>query len=124
MGIIRLENIRLFGHHGVFPEERKTGSEFVINAEIVMDLEHASHTDRLEDTFDYQMAYTIVLEEMKSEALLLEHLAGRICRRILQSSEKIEQVCVKVDKTNPPFGGDVKAVSVEYTEKRNNEGKA
>lgn len=119
MGIIRLEQIKLHGFHGLLPEEKIIGNTFCFDVEIEIDLESASQSDAIVDTYNYQQAYDIVLEEASQPSNLLEHLAGRIINRILASSKAIEVARIKVSKMNPPFGGDVNAVSVELSQKQN-----
>lgn len=118
MGKIILEDIDIYAYHGHLPEEKKTGTTFRINLEISLDLEKAGRTDRLEDTFDYAQAYSIIKEEMKIPSSLLEHVAQRIVNRLFGASAAIREVSLRVSKLNPPFDGEVKAVSVELTKSR------
>lgn len=115
MGKIKLEEIEIYAFHGHYTEERQTGGRFTVNLEIEAEIEKACETDALTDTYDYQQAYQIVHEEMQTPSSLLEHVAGRILDRVLQSSEKIKAAKISLAKMNPPFGGNVKAVSVELT---------
>jgi dihydroneopterin aldolase len=50
---IRINGIKGFGYHGVFPEETKNGQEFQVDVELILDLEKASKSDDLADTVDY-----------------------------------------------------------------------
>jgi len=113
VGKIILEDIEFFAFHGHYTEEKQTGGRFLVNLEIDADIEIAGKTDNLDDTFDYQLAYNIVNGEMQVPSALLEHIAGRIIDKLLLSSGRIRSVKVKVSKMNPPFGGNVKAVSIE-----------
>lgn len=107
-----------YAFHGAIPEENKIGTQYQITLELDVDFDTASKSDNLEDTFNYQIAYDIVREEMKQKSKLLEHIAGRIVNRVLQASDKVESVNIKLSKMNPPFGGNVKAVSVELKKDR------
>lgn len=118
MGKILLEDIRLYGYHGCLKEEQKIGSQFLVNLEISVALNEACQSDQLEDTFDYAAAYAIVCEEMKLPSKLLEHIAHRILERLFAASSLVTEAKVRVSKLNPPFGGDVKAVSVEIKRER------
>lgn len=118
MGKILLEDIKLYGYHGCFEEEKKIGSQFLVNLEIAVALNEACRTDLLEDTFDYAEAYQIVCDEMKVPAKLLEHVAHRILQRLFAASSLVTDAKIRVSKLNPPFGGDVKAVSVEIKRER------
>jgi 7,8-dihydroneopterin aldolase/epimerase/oxygenase len=119
MSKILLEDIELYAYHGHFPEEKNIGSRFLVNAEIDAALDDVFKTDNLKDTFDYQKAYNIIVEEMKQPTALLEKLADRIAGSIINSSEIIQSVKIKVAKLNPPLGGSVKSVAVEVIKVRN-----
>jgi len=118
MGKIILEDIEIYAHHGHLKEEQTIGARFRVNLDIEISNEKACISDRLEDTLDYQKAYDIVCNEMKETSALLEHIALRISRGILNASSLIKLVKVKVSKLNPPLGGNVKAVSVEFINER------
>ena len=62
--------------------------------------------------------YTIVFEEMKIRAKLLETVVQRIIDRILEEHKTVEEVTIEVQKLNPPIGGNVGYVSVERKGKR------
>ena len=118
MGKIILEDIEIYAYHGHLPEENEIGGKFIVNLEIDTAFEEAYKSDNLEDTFDYQIAFNIVTEEMGMKSSLLEHVAGRIIDRILNASPLVWSAKIKVSKMNPPFGGNVKAVSVEIKKDR------
>ena len=113
MGKIILEDIEFYAYHGHMPEENEIGGRFLIYLEIDTAFEDACKSDKLRDTFDYQQAYNIVKKEMEIKSSLLEHIASRILERILNASPLVWSAKIKVSKMNPPFGGNVKAVSVE-----------
>ena len=118
MGKIILENIEVYSYHGHYAEEQHIGGNFIVNLEIETDLEKASKTDRLEDTFNYQVAYNLVIEEMQKKSALLENLAARVIERLFQASLLVKSVKIKISKMNPPLGGTVKSVCVELFQKR------
>ena len=118
MGKIFIEDIEVYGYHGHMPEERKIGSNFIVNIELDAAFEDACMSDKIKDTFDYEAAYKIVVNEMNTPSSLLEHVCNRIADKLLKASHLIWSVTVKVSKMNPPFGGNVKAVSVEIIKER------
>lgn len=115
---ILLENIKIYAFHGVLPEEKRIGNYFIINAEVHADLWKASETDDLADTVNYAEINEIIHAEMKIPSQLLEHVAGRIIKKILGKFPKIEFVKIKITKTNPPMKGEMEGVSVELESKR------
>jgi dihydroneopterin aldolase len=118
MGKIYLKNIRLYAYHGCMDEEKKIGSDYVVNIVVDTDINLSSKTDSLKDTVDYVALHTIVKTEMKQRAKLLEHVADRIIKRILMEFPEVNKAKVKVAKKNPPIGGNVEEVAVKREMKR------
>ena len=79
---IILENIKIYAYHGVLPEEKILGTYYIVNAEIVAEITKAAETDDLNDTINYALINDINHAEMKIPSELLEHVAGRIIRKI------------------------------------------
>ena len=113
MGKIILENIRIYAYHGCMEEEAKIGTDYLIDLEVETDLSKSIASDELKDTVDYVLLNKIVKEEMKIRSKLIEHVAGRILDRIKIEIPEITKTRLKIAKTNPPIGGDVKSVCVE-----------
>ncbi len=113
MGKIYLKNIRLYAFHGCMDEEEKIGSDYVVNLEINTDLNLSSQSDNLKDTVDYVSLHAIVKEEMSIRSKLLEKVADRILKKILNDHRQVILVKVKVSKINPPIGGNVDEVAIE-----------
>lgn len=118
MGIIRLQNIRVYTNHGCLEEEAKIGSEYRVDLEIEADLSTSSHTDELADTVDYVHLNAIVKEEMAIRSKLLEHVAQRIINRVSSEIKMANVIRVEVSKINPPIGGDVEMVTIALEEHR------
>ena len=118
MGIIKVENIRLFSHHGCLKEETKIGSEYRVDLKVEANLQTSAKTDKLTDTVDYVLLNRIVKEEMDIPSQLLETVAKRILNRIFKEDRLVKKATVWVRKLNPPIGGDVACVAIKMTEKR------
>ncbi|MDR6299786.1 dihydroneopterin aldolase [Mesonia maritima] len=112
MGIIKLNNIRSYAHHGCLTEEGKIGSDYRIDLQIEADLSLSAKSDELKDTVDYVHLNKIVKEEMDIRSKLLEHVAQRILDRIFKELQNVEKATVEVSKINPPLGGDVENVTI------------
>lgn len=118
MGIISINTIRVYAHHGCLEEEGIVGSAYEVDLEVEADLKKASVSDHLSDTVDYVQLHSIVTSEMQSRSKLLEHVGRRIIQRILKDVPLVVSVRVTVSKINPPIGGDVDRVSVSMWEQR------
>lgn len=118
MGIIKLENIRIFAFHGCLVEESRIGSDYLVQLEVKTDMRKSAQTDDLADTVDYVHLNKIVTDEMGIRSKLLEHVGQRIIERIFKEIAAVSTVKVSVSKCNPPIGGDVAAVTIIMEEFR------
>lgn len=118
MGIIKVENIRVFAYHGCLTEETKIGSNYRVDLKVEANLKTSSITDKLTDTVDYVFLNRIIKEEMRIPSHLLETVARRILDRIFLEDDLVKKATVKVSKLNPPIGGDVEKVTIKLTDKR------
>ncbi|WP_044401167.1 dihydroneopterin aldolase [Lacinutrix sp. Hel_I_90] len=118
MGIIKVENIRVYAHHGCLREETAIGSDYRVDLKVKADLQKSASSDKLQDTVDYVFLNKVVVEEMAKPSALLEHVAKRILDRIFAEDTLVTIATIAVSKINPPIGGDVEMVTIEITEKR------
>ena len=104
---IVLEGMRFYGFHGVNPEERVLGQEYLVDLAVEMDLGPAGVSDRLEDTISYAHIYRAVRDVMEGEPRnLLEAAAQSIADRLL-AEFPVDSVSVSVKKPHPPIRGSV-----------------
>lgn len=118
MGIIKVENIRVFAYHGCLKEETKIGSDYRVDLQVEANLQTSAKTDKLSDTVDYVFLNRIIKEEMGIASHLLETVAKRILDRIFNEDLLVKKATVWVSKLNPPIGGDVNRVTIKMTDKR------
>ncbi len=116
---IILEGMRFYGFHGVNPEERVLGQEYLVDLTVEMDLGRAGRSDRLDDTISYARIYRAVREVMEGEPRnLLEAAAQSIADRVL-SEFPVDSVVVRVKKPHPPIRGSViESATVEIFRRR------
>ena len=112
---IVLNGLQFYGFHGVNPEERSLGQQFVVDLQAELDLSAPAASDRLEDTVSYADLYRAVKAVMEGEPRnLLESAAGAIVSRVLDEHPQIDAVRVRVHKPRPPIKGSViEAAAVE-----------
>ena len=117
MDRILIEGMSFFGHHGVYPAERETGTHFTVDVALELDVSEAGRSDRLEDTLDYRAAYGVVREVLEGEPCrLVETLAQRTAERLL-TLEPVRRATVTVRK-RPPLPGAPGMVGVEVSRSR------
>ena len=118
MGIIKVENIRVFAYHGCLKEETKIGSDYRVDLQVEANLQTSAKTDKLADTVDYVFLNRIIKQEMLIASHLLETVAKRILDRIFNEDKLVKKATVWISKLNPPIGGDVEKVTIKMTNKR------
>ena len=104
---------RFFAYHGVAPQETTVGNEFVVSLRLKTDIARAMESDDVADTVNYAEIHQAVKEEMDIPSKLLEHVAGRIVRRLFNDFPTIERIDLKLSKRNPPMGADIETAGVE-----------
>jgi dihydroneopterin aldolase len=118
LGIIKVNNIKLYAFHGCLDEEAKIGSEYRVDVVVEADLKKSAKTDELADTVDYVHLNHVVKEEMAIRSKLLEEVAQRILDRFFRELKMIQKATVSVSKINPPIGGNVEEVVIILTKER------
>jgi dihydroneopterin aldolase len=100
---VRLEDVRLFGYHGLFPEERKLGNWFVLNLAISKQITQAFEDD-INRTMDYGQLYTVCVEVMAEPVDLLETLCERMAKRCKELHPDYVELEIRIGKEHPPMG--------------------
>ena len=113
---IVLQGLEFHGYHGVFEEEAKMGARFVVDVELSVDLPQA---DDLRQTVDYSQVYALVREEVTEKRYkLIEVLAARLARVLLEREPLVSSVLVRVHKPHAPLPGVIRDVFVEVRRDR------
>ena len=112
-GEIILQNLRFHAFHGVMPQERLTGNDYRIDLKINYPLDDAVVTDEVEDTLNYATVYQLTKQEMERPSKLVENVAYRIAKSLIDHFPTIKEVYIKVAKCNPPMGADTAGAGVE-----------
>ena len=110
---IYLRNVRFHAFHGVLPQERIVGNDYLVNLVLDYDFSSAMKTDDLQGTLNYAEVYQKVREEMAVPSKLLEHVAGRIAHRLFSDFPEIQKLQLSITKVNPPMGSDSDGAGVE-----------
>jgi len=110
---ISLRNVRFCAFHGVMPQERRVGADFLVNLRVGYPLEKAMQSDEVGDTLNYAELYALVKAEMAEPSKLLEHVAGRIVSAIEKRFPQVTSIDLELTKQNPPIGADCDGAGVE-----------
>jgi len=109
---ISLNRVRIYAYHGVLEQERKVGGWYELSLVVSYPFHQALATDDVADTINYAELLAIVQREMAIPSNLIEHVAGRICKSVIDAFPLTEHVSVELTKLNPPMGGDTDGASV------------
>jgi len=115
--IVALEGVELEAYHGLYDFEKKNGNIFIVDLRVKTQIDPTS-VDSIHQTVNYERLYEIVEEEMKIPADLLEEVATRIGRKVLNSSIVVSGVEVSLAKQNPPIKGKCKTAKITVRLKR------
>ena len=111
MDEIRVKNLEVFCHHGVYKEENVLGQKFLVNIVSKVDTRAAGKTDELELSVSYGDICRCVKKEMtKQNDKLLERVAERLAECILLQFPLIKEVEIEVKKPWAPV-----LMHVDYT---------
>ena len=112
MGLIEVNGMRFYSHHGCMEQETKIGGNYQVDVVITGDLSPSASSDNLADTVDYCGVHKIVEREMAIPSKLIEHVGQRIVDALKAELALSEAVLVKVTKFSPPIDGDCASVAV------------
>ena len=101
--LISLTGLTVRGFHGVLPEERRDGQDFVVDAVLTVDTRPAAASDNLADTVDYGVLAGALAAVVAGEPVdLLETLAARLAEVCL-ADPRVISACVTVHKPSAPI---------------------
>ena len=110
---IYLRQVRFHAFHGVMPQERQVGADFVLDLKVGYPLERAMQSDEIGDTLNYATLYNLVAREMQQPSKLMEHVAGRMVEAIGKTFPQVTSIDLELTKLNPPMGADSEGAGVE-----------
>lgn len=110
---IYIRNLRFHAYHGVEAQERLTGNDYELDLRIQVDLSDAMVSDDVTDTVNYAEVYCLAKREMKKPSNLVEHVAYRIGKVLMERWPNVRSINVRLTKLNPPMGADCNGAGVE-----------
>ena len=115
---IRLTGLRVRGRHGVLPEERALGQDFLVDVELALDLREAAATDDVTRTVHYgELAEELAAVVAGEPVQLVEALAERLAQVCL-SRPRVQSATVTVHKPSAPIPLAFDDVSVTVVRER------
>jgi dihydroneopterin aldolase len=115
---IVLTGLRVRGHHGVLPQERRDGQDFLIDATLELDTTVAATTDEVRDTVHYgELADALALVVAGEPVNLIETLALRLVNVCL-ADPRVAAAEVTVHKPQAPIAQRFADVAVTIRRER------
>lgn len=113
MDEIRIKQLEVFAHHGVFPEENRLGQKFVVSAALRTDLRKAGLSDDLTLSMDYGAVCAEIQQFLTQHTFrLLETAAEQLCAYLLRTLPLLESIQLEIEKPWAPIGLPLKTASV------------
>lgn len=116
MDQIRIKNLKIFAHHGVYEQEKEQGQNFCVNAVLHVDMERAGRSDDIADAVDYGAVCLFIDNYMRENRFdLLEAVTEHVAREILFEFPAVRKVEIEVEKPDAPIPLRFDSVSVKIT---------
>lgn len=110
---IRIENLKIFAHHGVHPEENRLGQQFIVSVCMELSTAKAGREDDLTASVSYSDAARMIAVWVQEENFqLIEAVAEKVACRLLAQWPAVRAVTVEVKKPWAPVGLPLDWVSV------------
>ena len=115
--IIKINEMKLFGYHGLYDVEKENGQDFVINIAVELAYQAESY-DSIDSAVDYVEIAKIAKEIFNNDRYnLIETLAVEISNSLMENN-KIDATTVSIKKVSPPIDLDLESIEVEYRQER------
>lgn len=113
MNHILIENLKVFAHHGVFPEETQNGQDFFLSAGLYLDTGAAAKNDNLELSVNYGEVCQTMTELMQEKNFqLIESAAEYLTQNLMLRYPLIQKIELSLSKPHAPVGLPFENISV------------
>lgn len=111
---IHIDNLEVYAHHGVFPEEKEKGQPFYVNMVLYTDTRAAGQRDELTLSTHYGEVCHLVTEWMQQHTYdLIETVAETAAEQVLLRYPLVQAVDMEIRKPQAPIGLPFESVSVK-----------
>jgi len=109
---IHINRLRIYAYHGVLPQERTVGNDYEVSLCLYVNAVGALYNDDLNSTVNYAEVIDVVKSQMAIPSDLLEHVASRIRRALVQRFPLIYGGEIYIAKLAPPISAQMQSVGV------------
>lgn len=117
--VIELRDLRVVAIVGALAHERLTPQPLALDIDLERDFEQAAAGDDLTATTNYADVLELIERlVVEGQFILLETLAVRVARAVLDHDAAVTAVTLSVRKLEPPVPQDIATVGVRTTQRR------
>lgn len=121
MDKILIKGLKLFAYHGVNPEEKENGQDFIFDIELYVNMNKACHSDNVEDTVSYAKVVKTVRRVFTAQKYdLLERCAEVTAQAILDEYREVLRVDLTLKKPQAPVKAEFEYMGVNIVRSRDN----
>lgn len=119
MDKILIRDLKIFAYHGVNPEEKRDGQNFVFDIDLSVNMTKACYSDDVNDTVSYAKVIKTVRRVVTAEKYdLLEKTAQVTADAILEEYPEVFSVDITLKKPEAPIKADFGWVGVQIFRER------
>lgn len=116
MDEIRIDNLKVYAHHGVYKEENEKGQNFYVNAVLYTDMRMAAKEDKRELITSYGEVCHFMHDFISSHVYkLIETVAEKTAEAVLSEFPLLDGITLEVRKPEAPIELEFESVSVKIT---------
>lgn len=113
MDEIRIDDLEVYAHHGVYPEENEKGQPFFVRAVLYTDIRRAGLEDDLELSTNYGEVCHFITKWMQEHTYrLIEAAAENVAQEVLLQFPLVKELRLEIRKPQAPVGLPFDSVSV------------
>ncbi len=113
---IIIKGLKIKAYHGVNPEEKIDGQNFILDITAELDVKKAQLSDNVEHTVSYAKIIKTAIAVFTAESYnLIEVAANKVGTAIMQEYPKLRSVTVLLKKPEAPIKADFEYVAFEET---------
>lgn len=121
MDKILIKGLKLFAYHGVNPEEKENGQDFIFDIGLYVNMNKACHSDNVEDTVSYAKVVKTVRRVFTAQKYdLLERCAEVTAQAILDEYSEVLRVDLTLKKPQAPVKAEFEYMGVNIVRSRDN----
>lgn len=119
MDKILIRDLKIFAYHGVNPEEKRDGQNFVFDIDLSVNMTKACYSDDVNDTVSYAKVIKTVTRVVTAQKYdLLEKVAQVTADAIFEEYPDVFAVEIILKKPEAPMNADFKWVGVQIHRER------